>query len=496
MFNTFSSRKLASTDLDALAHAAAAKYTQGQVDSMNDAVVSVVKEAHLNVEQIRRVVEMANTTAYLAEFNKEGTAHRVVHFEKGPADPSYVVKACAAGPAPVEKTAGLNDYHRSPSELREAEMAKTASNDSAFWQHFGGSPSDYGDDPLTEVIALRHKLAGEADVAHSQINQLESIYHDAAAHIYDFIKQATLEGHNLGDLVAFSLKVIPEEHTKMAFEMAIPRLVEERVLSDDDLVRSLEKRAFVDRNVQPNMDHPLVPPLAAFAESLDKLAETREYYQTLLEGVAELDEFMKEANEVPVADMARGFLRQHGGIPGLVSKGWGAATGATKALAPKVEGVVGDLAGTTRGGKAVASLAGKAVKFAPHAAAGLAGLAAYKQLSNNQTLKDTAHDVARMVPGTSAWDNHSQGIRAGIGDPYYAGGMLDVVPREARGLARLYASATRSCSRTGRGCRRQRTHRCWNHCYWIGHREGLRCGHKGTRFSSDASPQSRSRRAP
>jgi hypothetical protein len=84
-------RSVSGEELEAFGKKAAAQYSRGD-GSLTEAVVETVKHAGLSPEQVKRVVEFANTTAYLTEFKKEGSHHRVVEFQGGPADPSAVLQ--------------------------------------------------------------------------------------------------------------------------------------------------------------------------------------------------------------------------------------------------------------------------------------------------------------------------------------------------------------------------------------------------------------------
>ncbi len=92
---------------------AAERWSVGAYPSLHEAVVGTVKCARLSPEQVRRVVEFANTTAYLTEFRKEGMGHKYIDFgEGGPANPSTVLQDLNDGGGgtvfDTGKTASLN----------------------------------------------------------------------------------------------------------------------------------------------------------------------------------------------------------------------------------------------------------------------------------------------------------------------------------------------------------------------------------------------------
>lgn len=113
-------RSVSGEHLEVLGKQAASKWATGEHPTLADAVLEQVKEAGLSPEQVKRVVEFANTDAYLTEFKKEGANHRFVDFGRsGPADPAEVLKSLNLGAG--ARRAGS---HRAlspgcPSSLRE-----------------------------------------------------------------------------------------------------------------------------------------------------------------------------------------------------------------------------------------------------------------------------------------------------------------------------------------------------------------------------------------
>ena len=145
--------------LEVLGKYAARAWDRGDYNTLNEAVVGTVRDEHLSPEQVRRVVEFCNGEAYLSEFRKEGSKHRVVHFACGPADPGVVLrdlndggggsvvdtgdgdyrlsvegamkKAASAAPS-LEKTASVTSYVASTSNSRDL-----SAYEDDFWAMFG-----------------------------------------------------------------------------------------------------------------------------------------------------------------------------------------------------------------------------------------------------------------------------------------------------------------------------------------------------------------------
>jgi hypothetical protein len=101
-------------ELEVLGKAASKKFVSGQSGTLNEAVVETVKHAGLSPEQVKRVIEFANTNAFLSDFHKEGGAHKYVEFHGGPADPAEVLRDLNDGGGGNVFDRGLADYSHDP----------------------------------------------------------------------------------------------------------------------------------------------------------------------------------------------------------------------------------------------------------------------------------------------------------------------------------------------------------------------------------------------
>lgn len=284
-------RHVTGEHLEVLGKQASVLWATGRASNLNDAVVATVKTAGLSPEQVRRVVEFTNTAAYLSEFAKEGSQHRVIDFgSDGPANPARVLQDLNDGGGGSSYDSG--DYRSPPPRTKSA----SAWEETAFQQMFKTEGSGgYADaNPLGEVIDLRDKLAGQYETATSELSSMELGYSDLCDSLFFQVKQAAMEGHDLSEVVEIWSRYAPhEEYIKVAFAEIGPRLVENEVFrTHSDYADSLMKKANVGL---VNPDHPLVSEFGSFCEVLSKLAETREVQQELGEGVARLTSFLKEA---------------------------------------------------------------------------------------------------------------------------------------------------------------------------------------------------------
>jgi hypothetical protein len=390
-------------ELEMFGKQAAAVYTQGHCPNLSDAVVETIKRAGLSPEQVRRVVEFANTTAYLTEFKKEGSPHRVVHFVGGPADPAAVLQDLNDGGGGTVFDKGAADYALPPPDVASALM-KNAHRlgliEHEIASAFASEPAYIPyENPLSDAVEAKEKLASARDEAVAELGAEESRYFDICDSLFREVKQAYLGGIPLAHVVAAWGEVTTEPtFIKAAFQMLTPRLLENGVIdSTRSIGDSLTKTAGAG---QANLDHPLVRTYQDFCESLTKLSALRQVRGELSANVAVLQTFLsalhKEAGPSVAESVGKGLA--------LVPKAWRSATGATARAAEPVrtavQTAVQEAGGSPRAAGTVGRLAGGAVKYAPHAVAGLAAEEAYQHAKYSPTLQGLKNMALSRVPYT------------------------------------------------------------------------------------------------
>lgn len=308
-----SARPVSGEELNTFGKHAAALYAKGEATSLNDAVVYTVKHAGLSPEQVKRVVEFANTAAYLDEFKKEGTSTKYVHFDHGPADPSEVLKELNSGGGGTVFDRGLMDYAHTP------EVHKTASafglharNMLAMEKVAGVSLTDLDTElsavfgvpssgpvytnPFQDVDDARAKLAAARDAVLAEISGEESVLLGINRDLFHIVKQAALAGTPLGHVVQAWHQVLhpAPELVKSAFSLLGKQLVDNGVFGYAELGESLTKTAGA---LAVNEEHPVISCFAAYCQSIEKLAQLRVAYEECTDGIGRLDTFRKLAQE-------------------------------------------------------------------------------------------------------------------------------------------------------------------------------------------------------
>ena len=377
--------------LEVLGKRAAAGWSAGEHKTLTDAVTATVKQAQLSPEQVKRVVEFANTSAYLDEFKKEGAPHHVVDFPGGPADPSEILKDLNDGGGGSVFDRGTGDYDTPPAEPKisssKAEeelfqlLAKTA------------SPTDLPyENPHSEVIELKDKLAGAIDHLQSEISGLEVMYAELGDRVYHRVKQAALSGVSLGEVMQAWQSAAPsEDHIKVAFTLITPRLLRDGVFQGvEQMTESVDKVAGAKL---VNSEHPLVVEFGEFCEALSKLAEVREARTELRGHLTTLNNYLKTASTA--GNIYRGVK--------------GVSSAAADAAAPFVSRHLGE---------GVGSLTHVAIKYSPDAAALIAANEARQHIENSpnpaaRAVRGTGRLISQQIPGTQANLMHKYEIQSG-----------------------------------------------------------------------------------
>jgi hypothetical protein len=379
-------------ELEVFGKQASAMYRCGGC-SLNDAVVETVKKAGLSPEQVKRVVEFANTDAYIKEFEKKGATHKYIAFQGGPANPSEVLKDLNDGGGGTIFDDGSDDYSHGPmhkssqvlldrnrrtmekvASVRAAPISRTEQAFEQMWK-VDEKPLPYAE-PLQDAFEMQDKLAAADDQLRHELNTTEVLFAQATEDLYQLVKQAS-EVAPLGHVLQVWEEVVPGPgFVKAAFSLIGPRLVREEVFpSLDSMGSSLEKTA--SRRPYVNTDHPLVSTFAAYCGALEKLAHLREARKEVTKELNYLNGFLKEA--------------AGGAIGRAAKKAWGVAGELGEKAAPYAEAAAGETAG-------------KVMKYAPQAAlvggTGLVGLEAYDRGVKHGPLGRVAEFAKSRIPGT------------------------------------------------------------------------------------------------
>ena len=369
-FQQSNARAVHAEDLEIMGKRASATWSAGGFKTLGEAVVDTVKHAGLAPEQVRRVIEFANTDAFLSTFNKLGSGSRYVDFGQGVlADPREVIRDLNDGGGGSVFDSGTSDYDGPPSHSKQA-SAKDPEAEISFYAAFHKEASTEGlpyEEPESWVWHARDKLAGEYQHLNSTLGGLEVAYQDCALGLSEQVKNAAMNGASLGQVVrAWSTVTDDPTFMKVAFQLITPRLIREGCFSDVDAVNQSIEKTGNARLV--NTDHPLVTAFADYCDVLCKLSEVRQERNLAAEKLSKVNcAITKFGNDTGKLAGVVGEVLGASGRLGDAAKGY---------LSSKNQHALGELAGFGIKAAPVAAAAGAAKGLYDYAATSAPGMTA------------------------------------------------------------------------------------------------------------------------
>jgi len=248
-----------SDHLKLLSKRAAGLYTRGEVDSLNDAVRSVVDTEDLNQEQVRRVAEMANQATWDESFHRGGQTDTT--FE--PADADAVLGELEEKPQVVSDDQSSLDYYNDvPNQTQDVDWKEVfkADNDTPEYEALN---------PTGPEQAAVEKTASARDVARFGVDQVLPDLVTTGEELYQMVKQAHLrDGHGLVQISQAVGQAIEDP----GFALAIMKQASDRLRSEGVVIDEKDELMKLAYPLVINTEHPLLQKAA----NLEKLAKA--YY--------------------------------------------------------------------------------------------------------------------------------------------------------------------------------------------------------------------------
>lgn len=277
-------RKTDPEQLQLMGKQAAAIYTKTG-KPLSDAVVEVAKHASLSPEQIKRVCEFANTSAYLDAFEKSGEVRNVT-FEHGPADPSVVLKELNDGSVPAVHHLRHEDYDRSPRSYKTA-----GANDMALAEAFlvpqglekaaGVKTADHNAraNPVEELYDLHMSLKDVRDQYMSKLSSCEIDLEEVRKDFHAAVKQDLSDGSSADDVVSACRHYGSDYMIKAAMPVTVQS--------------SLTKTAC--KRMVPNPQHPVIERFIAFTKIAEQHLKLKNLVQVFDEQLATVNPVLRSA---------------------------------------------------------------------------------------------------------------------------------------------------------------------------------------------------------
>lgn len=401
MFQQAHARPISGEELATYGKYAAAEWGQGRQETLSQAVVSVVKHAHLSPEQVRRVVEFTNHEAFSGEFKKEGSGHKIVSFSGGPADFGVVLGELNNGSGGTVFDDG--HHYTMPPTSKTASVVADQVLAATFNQ--ATAPAYPEHNPGYAKYEACTKVAAAEDHLRAEVCALESALDTAENTFFHHVKQAALNGDSLGVIVGACYEQLGnEELTKAAFSAIASRLIHEGVFSGENaMMESLSKTASVGYEVDPQ--HPLPGAYVSYCDTLQKLAEAREARDTV-------QVLLADVRQAPEAGFSWGAYIKQAASRGLVGHVQDLAHAASVPAAGAARAAGRFLVGD-KGGELVGKGVGAVVKNAPLIAALVGANEVRRRMKYSPTGQAVSGAVLQHVPGTDEYNQRNYNIATG-----------------------------------------------------------------------------------
>lgn len=243
----------------------------GSKEPLESSAVRVLRDRSLNPEQVRRIIEFANTDAVNRVFASTSGDYRMVSIPGGPADPAAVVQALKSIPEGTEMVDKLDDYNYAPTAT------------------YTGS-TDYLGIPESTDDGMEQKVA-EAQVGVLS-SRLDAAYRELSDSYQSSLIQASLASSELLKHAEYACKQGASlEMLKEAWASFDPEIAD--AVSSDlaAVVDGWQEGVVVKTAGRVNPEHPVCKSFAKFASLIrqaEKYAEAAELVREESEKLANL----------------------------------------------------------------------------------------------------------------------------------------------------------------------------------------------------------------
>lgn len=278
--------------LEVMGKQAANLFLNEKVD-LNKAVVKVASAYDaISPEQVKRVVEFANVTTYLALHDKNKTSGAKVSYPQFHlADPEQVIKNMGVEARPTAPAGVATEYGLMPAK----EKVSNDPREEALAELFGAGKEkkaeiDFSrDTAINEItsakdalVALRSSLRGSAE-------QVDMMFKEASAELYELAKRHVLEGGSVADIVMAAETGVGKEKVSEVLQPVIVGFLREKVMGAEEmkssLAQSLEKVA-----------HRIVNPENRMVKAAKAVVDCSTELNTMAIGLEEVEGELEKVN--------------------------------------------------------------------------------------------------------------------------------------------------------------------------------------------------------
>lgn len=312
---------ISSERLEMMGKEAATMFLEQKIP-LNTGISKIAAEfPDISTEQVKRVVEFANTAVYLARHDQAKTAgseHSYPQFEL--ADAGRIIQDLSDGSRSTVVTKTDLDYDRA---VRKTKVS--AATEDAFASLFktaaAEEPTHTKDSIANQLLGMKEGLKGLKEYLSSEAKGVEAMFKSATAEFYDQTKQHMLEGGSFGEVYQ-AVKAVSDNEDELKGMMLpmIRSIINEKVASSETLKKQME----FETSAEVDETHPLIQ---AFAGMVTAGREYQKIATALVDAETQLFEVEKAIKDTFLSKEAfAGLLARAGSAlagRGLLSRAAG-----------------------------------------------------------------------------------------------------------------------------------------------------------------------------
>jgi hypothetical protein len=262
--------------------------------SLNEAVVKVASvHPNINPEQIKRVIEFANTATYLAKHDQNknsGSDSSYPQFEL--ADPGRVVQDMSDGARPTVVTKTDIDYGRQPLKKVSSVAADSLLEDMFKVDQL--EPTYSKDTLIQEVMDTKSDLIQLKENLEHSAEKLAFDIESSIADYYDVMKNHLLDGGSFADVLAAARSTgMSQEKVAGVLHPFVVQLISDNVVPPQVLKMGADGLDKVAHRVV-NTAHPLVQSFSAIMMLNDELEKVATGLESVEDQIGKVRSYIKE----------------------------------------------------------------------------------------------------------------------------------------------------------------------------------------------------------
>lgn len=276
--------------------------------ALNETIVKLAS-AHedINQEQLKRICEFANTSAYLAKHDQNKTAGAKVSYpEFELADPNRVIQDMSDGAKPTILTKVDTDYGKLPEKKQKVSSARSdALLEELFQVKEAQARADLDfskDTAINQVMGAKEELVALRETLTASNERLDLMQKEAEAEFYETAKRHCLDEGSFADVIkAAQATGASDVQVKDVLRPVIVGFTKEKVSSVRDMADDVKSLTKISHRII-NPDHPMVKAAGA-------VIDCEQQRTTISKGLEQVETQLEKVNSFIKEKLSAGAIR-------------------------------------------------------------------------------------------------------------------------------------------------------------------------------------------